>query len=59
MPEVTEGFILTATAVGNMTETGHKVSQKYKFCLFTTHLSAPIAKVPETLFPLLDAVPHC
>lgn len=57
MLELTGGFILKAIAVGNMTETGHKVSQKNKFCIFTTYLSTPIGEVPETPFPLLEALP--
>lgn len=60
MLELTEGFILMAIAVGNMTENRHKVSKKKnKFCIFTTYLSTPIGEVPEALFPLLEAVLPC
>lgn len=57
MLERKEGFILMAIAVGDMTETGHKISQKNKFCVFTAYLSTPVGEVPEAPFPLLEAIP--
>ena len=56
--ELTEGFILMAIAVGNTTETGHKVSQKYNYCIFITYLSEPMGNESNTLFFLLDFIPH-
>lgn len=50
MPELTEDCVLMATALGNMTETRHKVSQQYNYCIFITYLSEPIGNVSNILF---------